>query len=181
MIERVRDDRDGAAFEALYDRHSAHAMSSALRVVLDHSLAADAVQAAFLDVWRLSGSYAPERAPVSAWIAGITTNRAIDILRRARTQERVEHAVTVAGHTAPQTVAPLEVVIDAERSGRWRDRVDGLPAAQREVIEMAYYDDLSHSEIASRLDVPLGTVKSRVRLGLTRLRHQVGIDPSGFT
>ncbi len=180
LLARVRDHRDEAAFEILYTRNSAHAMTCAHRVVFDRSLAADAVQAAFLDVWRAGGGYSPERGPVGAWIAGITTNRSIDILRRARTQERVEHAAIAASHTASQPVSPSETVLERERSDQWRAGVEDLPIPQREVIQLAYYDDLTHTEIASRLDVPLGTVKGRVRLGLARLRHQVAGEPTGF-
>ncbi len=180
LVERVRDQRDDKAFEILFVRHSGLAMSCALRVVFDRGLAADAVQAAFLDVWRASGSYSPDRGPVGAWIAGITAHRSIDILRRARTQERVEDAVIAASHTASQPVAPSDAVFERERSDRWRAGVEDLPIPQREVIQLAYYDDLTHTEIASRLDLPLGTVKGRVRLGLARLRHQVAGEPTGF-
>lgn len=170
LVERVRTQRDDRAFEVLYNRHSGLAMTCAMRVVFDRGMAADAVQGAFLDVWRNSGSYVTARGSVSAWIAAITANRAIDILRRARTQERVESASVLAAKVAPEPDAATEAVIERDRSELWRAGVDALPVAQREVIQLAYYEDLSQTEIASRLGVPLGTVKGRVRLGLARLK-----------
>lgn len=180
LMERVRDHRDPRAFEVLYNRHSSLAMTAALRVVFDRELAADAVQGAFLDVWRNSAGYTPARGQVGAWIAAITANRAIDILRRGRTQERLEQASIAAAQVAPASAHAADAVIERDRGDRWSAGVDALPVPQREVIRMAYYDDLSQTEIASQLSLPLGTVKGRLRLGLARLRHQVSGDPAGF-
>ena len=176
LLERVRDHRDDAAFEVLYARHARLAMSCSLRILFDRGMAADAVQAAFLDVWRASASYSPQRGAVGAWIAGITANRSTDILRRAHTQERVTEAIVAGPRPRPELDSVGDSAIEADRCERWRAEIEALPESQREAVVLAYYGDLSHSEIASRLEVPLGTVKSRVRLGLGRLRDQVACN-----
>lgn len=180
LMKRVRDDRDAEAFEILYARHSRLAMSCALRTLFDRNLAADAVQATFLDLWRTPANYSAERGAVSAWIATIACNRSIDILRRARTQERLEHAA----HSTPQPREVDDTLVGAmagHETERLRERLSELPEAQRKVIELSYFEELSHTEIAIRLSIPLGTVKSRTRLALERLRHQVAADSLTYT
>ncbi len=175
LIRQVRDHRDPQAFEMLYERHSSLAMSCAMRASLDRTIAADAVQAAFLDIWRNPSGYSSERGPVAAWIAVIARNRSIDIMRRARSQDRVNHAIAAQPAPEEHDLAHDGAVANEEADGL-REQLGRLPDEQREVIELSFFDELTHPEIARRLRIPLGTVKGRARLGLERLRY--GLTPS---
>lgn len=179
LVARVRDSRDEQAFEMLYERHARAAMRMALGRVFDHGLAADAVQSAFLDVWRAAGTYSVERGSVAAWILGITSNRCIDVLRRSRTQDRAGAALAFAHHFEVEQDHTSDDAVDQDRADQLRGGVDSLPRLQRQVIELCFYRGLSHAEAAQQLSVPLGTVKSRLRLGLLRLRRDGAVRALG--
>jgi RNA polymerase sigma-70 factor (ECF subfamily) len=158
---------DESALAELYDRIGGTAYGLAYRVLRDEALAEDAVQEAFLGLWRGAGSFIPERAKASTWILTLVHRRAVDLVRR----EQRRRAEPIEG-------APEPAVGSAEEAA-WlrldRERVQGalaqLPDQQREAIELAYYGGYTQSELAKRLGQPLGTIKSRMFSGLTRLRE----------
>jgi RNA polymerase sigma-70 factor (ECF subfamily) len=170
LISLVYQARDSEAFATLYDRHSRAAYSLAYRMMGERQAAEDLVQEAFLKLWRgAASSYRPERGSVRSWLLAIVHNRAIDQLRssasRRRTQEKVEA-------TAPR-VQPSEAFKESWRNvqrEQVREALKTLPQEQVKVLELAYFSGYTHVEIAGLLDLPLGTVKGRMRLGLKKMR-----------
>ena len=160
------------AFEAVYDRHGAVAYSLARRIVADSKVAEDVTQEAFLSVWRASHRYDQARGSVRTWILGIVRNRAIDALRRTTGDlPRLDRDDDLA---IEQRAAPEETETEAIRRETARDvrgALAALPPEQAQVIELAYFGGFSHSEIGGMLDLPLGTVKGRMRLGLDKIRY----------
>jgi RNA polymerase sigma-70 factor, ECF subfamily len=164
LLELVAGHRDGEAFEVLYQRYSRAVFAVVRRMVSDRGRSEDVVQEAFASVWRAAAGYKRERGSAAAWTFAISRNAAADALR-ARTAVAVgelpDHADPSAGPDE-QTAAGLEAfAVHAA--------VDALPEREREVIELAYFEGLSQSEVAGRLSLPLGTVKTRTRSGLARL------------
>ncbi len=170
LISLVYQVRDAEAFATLYDRHSRAAYSLAYRMMGERQAAEDLVQEAFLKLWRgAASSYRPERGSVRSWLLAIVHNRAIDQLRssasRRRTQEKVEA-------TAPR-FQPSEAFKESWRNvqrEQVREALKGLPEEQLKVLELAYFSGYTHVEIAELLDLPLGTVKGRMRLGLKKIK-----------
>lgn len=161
---------DAQAFGALYDRHSRAAYSLAYRMMGEREAAEDLVQDALLKVWRSAESYRAERGSVRTWILSIVHNRGIDQLRslasRRRTQEKVEAE-------APRS-QPSEAFAQSWRNSQReqvRAAMSTLPPEQLRILELAYFSGYTHIEIAEMLDIPLGTVKGRMRLGLKKIRH----------
>jgi len=158
---------DEGAFAELYDRFGHVAYGLALKVVRDPALAEDAVQDAFLAVWRSSGRFVAERAKASTWILTLVHRRAVDVVRREQPRR------TEPLETAPQPSANMtedEAWLRLQRT-RVQDALRRLPDQQREAIELAYYGGFTQSELADRLGEPLGTIKSRMFSGLARLRE----------
>jgi RNA polymerase sigma factor (sigma-70 family) len=157
---------DERALAELYDRYGRIAYGLALRVLRDPALAEDAVQEAFLQVWRSAERFAPEKAKASTWLLTFVHRRAVDLVRREE-RRRTEPADAVPAPTGPGADEESE-----RRSKREvvRDALRRLPADQREAIELAYYGGYTQSELAERLGQPLGTIKSRMFTGLMRLR-----------
>lgn len=160
---------DDAALAELYDRVGRIAYGLAFRVLRDDRLAEDAVQEAFLCVWRTAAGFRAERAKASTWILTLVHRRAVDLVRR----EERRRADPLDDET--RDAATSESAEDAAWLGFERERVQGalrqLPDGQREAIELAYYGGYSQSELAQRLGMPLGTIKSRMFAGLARLRE----------
>ena len=160
---------DEGALAELYDRVGRVAYGLAFRVLRDDRLAEDAVQEAFLGVWRTAAGFRAERAKASTWILTLVHRRAVDLVRR----EERRRADPLDDET--RDAATSESAEDAAWLGFERERVQGalrqLPDAQREAIELAYYGGYSQSELAERLGMPLGTIKSRMFAGLARLRE----------
>ena len=158
---------DESALAELYDRIGGTAYGLAYRVLRDEALAEDAVQEAFLGLWRSAGSFVPERAKASTWILTLVHRRAVDVVRREQRRR-----------TEPLEAAPEPAEGSAEEAA-WlrldRERVQAavaqLPDQQREAIELAYYGGYTQSELADRLGQPVGTIKSRMFAGLARLRE----------
>jgi RNA polymerase sigma-70 factor, ECF subfamily len=171
---------DEQALAELYDRFGGVAYSLALRILRDDALAQDAVQEAFLAVWRTADRFLAERARASTWILTLVHRRAVDLVRR----EERRRAEPLEG--APEPPAPESV--DEEATSRFRRRVvqealRRLPTEQRQLLELGYYGGLTQSQLAEQLGQPLGTVKSRMFAGLTRLRDllaQAGHEESAF-
>jgi RNA polymerase sigma-70 factor (ECF subfamily) len=159
---------DGDALAELYDRVGRVAYGLALRVLRDERHAEDAVQEAFLQVWRNAATFRAERARASTWILTLVHRRAVDLVRREerRQAEPLPDEPTTAHAQTPDEAAWLRF----ERE-RVQAALRQLPDAQREALELAYYGGFSQSELAERLGVPLGTIKSRMFSGLARLRE----------
>lgn len=157
------------AFESFYDRHSSVAFNVAMRILNDSGRAAEATQEAFIGFWRQRANYLPERGAGKSWLFGMVRNRAIDTWRRERTQKiQLDDGGRVEQQPGPDD--PERQSIERDESQRLRATLLRLPTAQRRVIELAYFGGLTHTEIAQRLDLPLGTAKGRIRLALTKLR-----------
>ncbi|MCC2113750.1 MAG: sigma-70 family RNA polymerase sigma factor [Hyphomicrobiales bacterium] len=168
-MDRIRD-RDRAAFEELFVHFGPRIKSLMLKSGAEHALAEDIVQDVFVAVWRKAHSFAPERGTVSAWIFTIARNTRIDRLRRhsARPYEDIaEMDLQAPGPDAEQELAA------SQRAGLVAEAMTELPEEQREIIELAYMHDLPQSEIAERLSLPLGTVKSRMRLAYAKLKQKL--------
>jgi RNA polymerase sigma-70 factor (ECF subfamily) len=166
-----------AAVAQLYDRYQGSLYGMATRITGDRALAEDVVQDAFLGIWRNASRFRPERASARTWILAITHHRAVDAVRRRRPASELPDPdvapprALIAPDVWPEVALRLEG--DAVRTA-----LAALPAPQREAIELAYFSGLTQHEIAARTDAPLGTVKSRVRLGLIQLRRSLG-EPEG--
>jgi RNA polymerase sigma factor (sigma-70 family) len=168
---------DEEALARLYDRYSRVAYGLALRIVRDPALAEDAVQEAFLTVWRSAAGFRADRAKPSTWILTLVHRRAVDVVRREE-RRRAAPLETVEEQDAigPATDEEIELT---DRRRLVQQALRQLPDEQREALELAYYAGLTQSELAERLSVPLGTIKSRMFTGLRRLRDiltDAGID-----
>ena len=166
---------DEAALGELYDRYGRVAYGLALRVVRDRALAEDAVQEAFLAVWRSAGSFLAEQGKPSTWILTLVHRRAVDLVRREE-RRRAEPLEAVAQPTGEAT--DEEAWLRAQRQVV-QEALRKLPHDQREALELAYYGGFTQSELAERLGQPLGTIKSRMFTGLRRLREllaEAGLD-----
>lgn len=165
---------DPRAFELLYDRHSQAAFSLAYRMTGRRAAAEDVVQEAFLSIWRSGARYDHTRGSVRTWILGVVHHRGIDGLRRSLRHDK--RRASDEG-IEERFEAPDRTDVTAarrEEAAEVRDALASLPAEQSKVIELAYFGGFSHSEIASMLQTPVGTVKGRIRLGLEKLRGQLG-------
>jgi RNA polymerase sigma factor (sigma-70 family) len=161
---------DEPALAELYDRFGRVAYGLAFKVLRDRALAEDAVQEAFLAVWRSAGRFIAERAKASTWILTLVHRRAVDLVRRQqrRRTEPLEAVSQVGGETTEEQ-AWLRL-----RQQRVREALRKLPDQQREALELAYFGGFTQSELADRLGEPLGTIKSRMFAGLARLRELLG-------
>lgn len=172
LIERMAGG-DEYALSSLYDRSSRLIFGLLLRILNDAALAEEVLLDVYMQVWRQAGRYDPVRGKTLAWIITIARSRAIDRLRSTRQEERHKESLDGADYALALTASFEDPTIAPERQRIVRMALDSLPPEQREVIEMAYYLGLSHSEIAARLGQPLGTVKTRTRLGMMKLREQL--------
>jgi RNA polymerase sigma-70 factor (ECF subfamily) len=157
---------DGAAVLSLYDRHAPSILALAIRILGSRDEAEEVVQESFVRVWQDAAGYDPARAGFRAWICTIARNRALDLLRRRGTAHRARADIDV-----PEASVPPDVIAsDGESAAKVRAALASLPEAQRKAIELAYYEGLTHVEIASRTKTPLGTVKTRILDGMRKLR-----------
>ena len=165
VLALVARSDDGALAE-LYDRYGGPAYRLALRVLRDATLAQDAVQDAFLTAWRTAPSFDPRRGGVSSWLLTLVHRRAVDVVRREDRRRAVplDDAPVAAGDATDETAETRELRRTVQTA------LEKLTPPEREALELAYYGGLSQSEIAEKLDIPLGTVKSRMFAGLARLR-----------
>jgi RNA polymerase sigma-70 factor (ECF subfamily) len=176
LMQLVRDG-DPRAFEAVFDRHGGAAFSLAYRMCGRRAMAEDVVQEAFLSLWRSGARYDRGRGSVRSWVLGVVHNRAIDSLRRGVVRDKLNVGDDgLAERVAAPQLTDTEVA-RREEAGEVRGALGELPSEQRQVIELAYFGGFTHTEIASMLEVPVGTVKGRMRLGLTKMRTSLG-DPA---
>lgn len=161
---------EAPAFEILYERHSGAAFSLAYRMVGTRSAAEDVVQEAFLSIWRSGARFERSRGSVRTWILGIVHHRGIDALRRASVHSRRRSDDETAAERLEADEKTDVEVARREESRAVRTAMDTLPREQCQVIELAYFGGFSHSEIAAMLGMPIGTVKGRMRLGLSKMR-----------
>lgn len=155
---------DQGAMAALYDRYSSIVYSVALRVLQDTGIAEDVLQDIFMQLWRNPGAFDSSRGNMAAWLAVIARNRAIDALRRRKPQDDIDDVVV--------SVEP-DMASQADRSQamqKVRGIMESMPQAQRSALELAYFEGLSHTEIAAKTGEALGTIKTRIRTGLLCLR-----------
>jgi RNA polymerase sigma-70 factor (ECF subfamily) len=165
------------AFEVIFDRHSGAAFSLAYRMCGRRAMAEDIVQEAFLSLWRAGARYDRARGSVRSWILSAVHNRAIDMFRRERVRGgRDVHDDTIA-ERLESTSRTDEEAQRRDDARAVRGALDQLPADQRQVIELAYFGGFTHTQIAELLELPAGTVKGRMRLGLSKLRISLD-DPA---
>lgn len=172
LLERLlgaaaRGDRQ--AFATLYARSSAKLFAVALRILKRRDRAEEVLQDAFLNIWNHAGDYRPERGAATTWMASIVRNRSLDYLRRDRPSVSLDDAPGHEAWTDPGP-NPLEQTLDNAEARRIKACLDELEEKPREAILKAYYEGLTHEELAARLQAPLGTIKSWVRRGLMRLK-----------
>ena len=167
LLEQVSR-RDAAALRVIYQRCSGRVLALSLRILRTHSEAEEVVQETFLEIWKRAHEYDPRRGGIEGWVLTIARSRAIDRLRSQAIAARYHFAATI-----DDSLTGLPVVPDSAEQKQERVRVEAalssLPAEQRRVVELAYFEGLSQSEISERTGTPLGTVKTRVRLAMEKL------------
>jgi RNA polymerase sigma-70 factor, ECF subfamily len=164
---------DARAFEAVYDRHGGPAFSLAYRMVGNRVIAEDITQEAFLSIWRSRLRYRSDRGSVRTWVLGIVHHRAIDALRRNLVHERRRASAEGIEEWQEARERTDVEVARREEARTVRAAIDELPDQQGRVIDLAYFGGFTHTQIAEMLDMPVGTVKGRMRLGLDKLRRSL--------
>ncbi|MEM9575377.1 MAG: sigma-70 family RNA polymerase sigma factor [Pseudomonadota bacterium] len=163
---RIRDEKDRAAFAELFDHFAPRVKGFLMKSGADATLAEECTQDVMATLWQKSHQFDPARASVATWIFTIARNRKIDLLRRQRRPEPED--LPWGPEAEPDQADIVSLQQETEILGT---ALEALPSAQRELIDKAYFGDLTHSEIAAQTGLPLGTIKSRIRLALERLRH----------
>ncbi len=160
------------AMSAIYDRYARLVYALALKILNDRGAAEEAVQEVFVKVWRRARDFDAERGKFSAWLAGIAHNHAIDELRRRRIRPAasVEQDDDALAELADHAPAPHDLAVANFERRRIGDALRAIPNEQRNCIELAYFEGLTQQEIADRLGEPLGTIKTRMRLGMQKLK-----------
>lgn len=168
---------DRAAFATLYEKSSAHLFAVVLRICRDRAQAEDILQEVYVNVWRAAGGFDAAQSQPLTWLTSIARNRAIDSLRRAQTQPQLQSATTdddedpdVYDTTADDQPGPLDLLSRASDARALSHCMQDLTAPQRQSLALAFYDGLSHAEVAEKMGEPLGTVKSWVRRALLSLK-----------
>ena len=169
LARMARGDQDALA--ELYDRHARPVYSLALRILQDRADAEDVVQEAFAQAWAQASRYDVRRGAVAAWLLTLARSRAIDRLRSKRARPDRSPGERAVADVADAAATPDLQLLSSEQVDRVRLALRGLPALQRIALELAYYEGLSHADIAEQLEQPLGTVKTRIRQGMIRLRE----------
>ena len=165
--------RDVDGLSGLYDHYASFLFGLILAIVHKHSEAEDLLQEVFVQVWERADTYNPDRGGVYAWLVTLTRNRAIDRTRSRGYKDQIRQSTDIDGvFVDPVTdeANPLEKSVLSERASLVKKALKQIPEDQRKVIEVAYFNGLSQSEIAEMLELPLGTVKSRMRLGMIKLK-----------
>jgi RNA polymerase sigma-70 factor (ECF subfamily) len=166
--------KDAEAFEVFYDRHGGASFSLAYRILGDRSAAEDCIQEAFISIWRSGGKFDSTRGSVRSWTLSIVRNRAIDALRsKAGKAPKLTFDDDAILEARPAEERTDDEAMRNETATEVRGAISHLPGEQSKVIELAYFGGFSQSEIAGMLNVPLGTVKGRMRLGLEKIRGEL--------
>jgi len=166
--------KDPEAFEVLYDRHGGAAFSLAYRIVGDRAAAEEVTQEAFISVWRSGARFDATRGSVRSWLLSVVRNRAIDFLRsRAGKAPKLTFDDDAVLEARPAEERTEEEALQRETTAELRGALGKLPDPQAKVIELAYFGGFSHSEISRILNLPMGTVKGRMRLGLEKIRGEL--------
>ena|SRR5271165_5375340 len=173
LLGRIREN-DQDALAALYDQSSALVFGVAQRILGSREDAEEIALDVYKQIWRGAQTYDDSRGAVMSWLVMLTRSRALDRIRSRASRERVEHAWDSEPGTEPSAPSFEERSLLALDSSRVTKALASLPAEQREAIEMAFFEGLSHSELAQRLDIPLGTIKTRIRQGIMKLRQALG-------
>lgn len=168
IMVRIRDARDQSAFVNLFEHFAPRLKAFLMRTGMDSALAEECVQEVLVTVWNKAHLFDPTRASVATWMFTIARNKKIDVLRKQRRPEPED--LPWGPEAEPDQAEILGLQQESEQLGR---ALRSLPEKQRILIEKAYFGDLSHSEIATQTGLPLGTIKSRIRLALERLRHSL--------
>lgn len=166
LLKQVADAQDTDAFAEVFEHFAPRVKAFLMKGGADHALAEECAQDVMVTVWRKAGQFDPSRASAATWIFTIARNRRIDMLRRDRRPEPED--VSWGPEEEPDQ---MDILALQQESDQLIAAVAALPEKQRVMIERAYFGDLSHSEIADETGLPLGTIKSRIRLALDRLRH----------
>ena len=169
LIEKVRDDQDRAAFAALFQHFAPRVKSFLMKSGAAESLAEECTQDVMATLWTKAHLFDPSRASASTWVFTIARNKKIDAIRKLRRPEPEE---LTWGPTAEPDAADVTAL--RQEAAKLAKAISDLPEKQRDLIQRAYFGDLSHGEIAEQTGLPLGTIKSRIRLALERLRHAMG-------
>ena len=169
-MKLVQEEGNAGAFEVVFDRHGDAAFSLAYRMCGRRAMAEDVVQEAFLSLWRTGSSFDPARGSVRAWILRVTHNRAIDTFRRSVNRDARDVPDEGIAERLPAGERTDVEVHRREDARQVRSALDELPTDQRRVIELAYFGGFTHTQISEMLDLPAGTVKGRMRLGITKMR-----------
>jgi RNA polymerase sigma-70 factor (ECF subfamily) len=181
LLERAGR-HDAVALRTIYDRHSGRVMAVALRILASESEAEEIVQETFVEVWRRAAQYDALRGSVGTWITSIARNRAIDRVRSRQARGRMMAEVQGQASMEPAAVlgpGPLELIEQRQAREQLASALEALPGEQRAVLELAYFEGLTQTEIAERTGQPLGTVKTRVRRAVERLAGLIGPLPAG--
>jgi RNA polymerase sigma-70 factor (ECF subfamily) len=170
-VERIAG-RDQHAFSQLYDATSRLVYGMVLRLVRDAAVAEDITMEVFMQIWRTATSYDTSRGSVNAWLITVARSRAIDWIRSSTARfDQHKQPLDAGPEPTDHHATPEASVLDKDRAAFVRQALAGLPPEQRQLIELSYFSGLSQTEMAAQLSLPLGTVKSRVRIGMTRLRE----------
>lgn len=166
LVVRVRDDGDVQAFARLFDHFAPRVKAFLMKSGADAAMAEECAQDVMATLWQKAHLFDPTRASVATWVFTIARNRRVDMLRKQRRPEPEDLAWGPEHEPDQEDVLSLQ-----QESARLGEAIAALPQKQRELIERAYFGDLTHSEIAEQTGLPLGTIKSRIRLALEKLRH----------
>jgi len=170
LMEAIAEHRDRMAFARLFDHFAPRLKSYVRRLGADPAAAEDLVQDVMLTVWRRADQFDPSKADVATWIFTIARNRRIDLVRRERRPELDPNDPALV----PERETGGDKFVErSEFETRLRQAIATLPEEQGQLLRLAYYDDKPHSAIADELDIPLGTVKSRIRLAMKKLKHRM--------
>lgn len=167
---------DKQAFASLYDAVAAMVYGIVLRVVRDPAQSEEVAQDVMLEVWRLAGRFDPSRGSARGWIATMAHRRAVDLVRSSEASRQRGEAYSRGELSGSNFDVVVEEVVERDEHGVVRDVLSDLTPLQREAIMLAYYDGLTYREVAVQLDAPVGTVKTRIRDGLIRLRAALGVE-----
>jgi RNA polymerase sigma factor (sigma-70 family) len=176
LLQDVGESRDTAAFRVLFDFFAPRVRAFVAKRSADSSVVEDVVQETFVNIWRKAHLYDPAKASAATWVYTVARNARIDLVRK---MNRPALDMNDPALVADPVDTPHQLMSQAEESARLERALAGLPAEQREVLRLAFFADMPHAEVAKALGLPLGTVKSRIRLALRRIRAEFGAPEAG--